>query len=324
MKIREVTDLVSQIEDEMSYPRVVARKLGREALWLALPMLSAIPDGLPFSDPGRAQEANAQTTIDLVNSIRPRTDHLSDGDPDMAADVEKVLSGIRNTLYEDEPLGFGNATGHLQHWRGASADAFKGYLNRTDGDYRKAQDALNDLALLYGLYGKIMSQCHADLILVLTAGLRAFQDADGQVASVPLATASTVLSMLTAGESLILISLVGAMGGVSMLVATANITSSTDVGTAKSIVDGLETIKNNTITRLKQVGDTVDELTGKAKEAAKDVLDNLPDFAKPGQRFRSGEFAPENPPPSSRPISDAPLIPATQSSTDIAQRLDPS
>jgi hypothetical protein len=300
----------------MSWSNVTRRILAREALFLAMPMIPDVP--------GYQQQNNADAANYYVNMIRPRADHLSDGDPDAVTTTTNVLSSIKEKLYEDEPVGFGAATQHMQYWKGASANGFKTYLNETDKDYRVAHDALSDLATLYSLYGKIIAECYADMISVLRTGLAAFQNVDQQALPVVLTTAATVLSLLTAGESLVLVELVGGTGTISTMVSTVSIWTSSDLDTAKSICDGLDSVKDNTIARLKQVNDTVVELRNKIKAATKDVQDNLPNFAKPGQPFTPGTFQPQDPPPNSQPISTAPLIPAPPSSPNIGLRLNPA
>ncbi|GLY70495.1 hypothetical protein Atai01_71140 [Amycolatopsis taiwanensis] len=315
MSCQQAMDLVSQIEDEMSAWHVTQRKAAREALFWILPMIPDVP--------AIQQSLDAQAAQDAVKSIRPRAENLSAGDADAVTDTKNVLSATRETLFEDEPQGFGAATQNMQHWQGSSATAFKTYLNQTDTAYRVAQDALGDLATLYDLYGNIVSECHHDLISILQAGLSAFQNVDQQAISVVLTTASAVLAPLTAGDSLVLVGLAGLVGGASSLVATINVSTSSDLETAQSILTALDHLKDNTNARIKQVNDTLVELGKKTNSKTADVQHNVPTFAQPGQPFDPGSFEPDSPPPNPKPISKDPLVPGVDWPSDIGQRLNP-
>jgi hypothetical protein len=316
MSCKPAMDLVSEIEDELSPWHVEQRKLAREALFLALPMIPDVP--------GIEQGLNAQTTHDTVMSIRPRAEYLAAGNADAVAETTHTLSSTKETLFEDEPQGFGAAIQHSQHWQGSSADGFRTYLNQTETAYRVAQDALGDLATLYGLYANIVSECHADMVSILQAGLSAYQNVDQQALSVVLTTASAVLAPLTAGDSLVLVTLVGIVGGASSLVTTVSLSTTSDLDTAQTIVSALDDLKDNTNKRIKQVNDTLVELGDKINSTTyKDVQSNMPEFAQPGQPFDPGSFQPDSPPPHPRPISKDPLVPGVKWPNEITTALNP-
>jgi len=317
MSCQQAMDLVGQIEDEMSVWHVLQRKAAREAVLALLPMIPDVP--------GLEQQYNAQAAQDTVKSIRPRAETLSAGNADAVGDTKNVLSATRETLFENEPQGFGAATQNMQHWQGSSADGFRTYLNQTDTAYRVAQDALNDLATLYDLYGNIVTECHADLVAILQAGLSAYQNVDQQAISVVLTTAAAALAPLTAGDSLVIVALAGLVGGASALVATANVSTSSDLETAQSIVSALDTLLDNTNARVRQLNDTLAALGDKINSTTvTDVQNNLPTIAQPGQPFDPNSFAPDSPPPpNQRPISTAPLVPGIVWPTGIEQRLNP-
>ncbi len=315
MTCQPAMDLVSQIEDEMSVGHVLQRKAAREAFFLLLPVVPDVP--------GWQQEADAQTAQDTVNSIRPRAENLGAGDPDAVAGTRNTLSSTKETLFENEPQGFGAAVQNMQHWNGTSAEGFKNYLNQTDTAYRVAQDALGDLATLYDLYGNIVAECHTDLVAILQAGLSAFQNVDQQAISVLLTTASAALAPLTAGDSLVLVGLAALLGGASSLVATVSVDTSSDLSTAQDIVAALDNLKANTQARVKQLDDTLAELGTKIDTTTSGVQNNVPSFAQPGQPFDPGSFQPDSPPSSPRPISGDPLVPGIQWPNTIGTRLDP-
>jgi hypothetical protein len=316
MTCQQAMDLVSQIEDEMSLGHVLQRKAAREAFFALFPMVPDVP--------GYQQNWNAQAAQDTVNSIRPRAANLSAGNPDSVATTKNTLTSTKESLFENEPQGFGASVQNMQHWEGSSADGFRAYLNQTDTAYRAAQDAMSDLATLYDLYGNIVSETHADLIAILQAGLSAFQNVDQQALTVALATAAAALAPLTAGDSLIIVGLAGLVGGASALVATVSVDSSSDLSTAQSIVSALDTLKDNTNTRVRQLNDTLVALGDKTNSiAASDVLNNKPTFAQPGQPFEPGSFYPDSEPAGLQPISTDPLIPGILLPTNIPQRLNP-
>jgi hypothetical protein len=62
----------------------------------------------------------------------------------------------------------------MHHWQDSSATGFKIYLNQTDTAYRVAQTRWVTSPRF--LYGNIVSECPADLIPILRAGLSAFQN----------------------------------------------------------------------------------------------------------------------------------------------------
>lgn len=314
MTCQQAMDLVSQIEDEMSMGHVLQRKAAREAGFLLAP---------PLDIPGYQQEYNAQATQDAVNSIRPRAENLGAGDPDAVAGTKNTLSGTKETLFENEPQGFGAAEQNLQHWNGTCADGFRTYLNQTETAYRVAYDAFGDLATLYDLYGNIVTECHTDLVAILQAGLSAFQNVDQQAISVVLTTASAILAPMTAGDSLVVVSLAALVGNASSLAATVSVATSSDLSTAQSIVTALDDLRTNTEARVQQVNDTLAELGDKINPTTSGVLNNVPTFAQPGQPFDPSSFQPDSPPSNPRPISHDPLVPLPVWRSGIGSRLNP-
>jgi hypothetical protein len=311
-------DLVGQIEGEMSPWNVTQRKIARESLFYHFP-----PAQL-FDIPAYQQEFNAQATQDAVNSIRPRAENLAAGNPDSVATTTTKLTSTKETLYEDEPQGFGAAIQNMQNWQGTSADGFRTYLNQTQTAYRVAQDGLNDLATLYDLYGNIVTECHQDMIAILQAGLDAFQNVDRQAISVVLTTASAALAPLTAGDSLVVIGLAALVGGTSALVETIQVSSSSDLDTAQSIVTALDTLKSNTNARVRQLNDTLTGLAQKiSTTTTTDVQNNIPTFAQPGQPFDPTSFQPDTPSSNPKPISTQPLIPGVNFPSRIIAELNP-
>lgn len=302
MSCPQAMDLVAQIEEEMSPWHVLQRKAAREAVFALVPFVPDVP--------GFQQELNAQAAQDAVASIRPRAENLSAGDPDAVSDTRSVLSAAREKLFENEPLGFGAAGQNLQRWQGAGADGFRTYLNQTDSAYRVAQDALSDFAVLYDLYQNIVNECHADLISILNAGLSAFQNVDQQAFTIIMTTASAALAPLTAGDSLVLVTLAFGAGVGSDLAASVNVQTSSDLDTAQSIVDALDKLKDNTETRVRQLNTTLAQLSEKINSTTtSDVQSNIPQFVQPGQPFDPGSFRPESPSPDPTPISTDPLTP---------------
>jgi hypothetical protein len=278
-------DLVSQIEDEMSPGNILKRQLVRDA--------------------GLFHEQAAQ---DAVYSIRPRAEYLAAGNPDAAVNTANILMAKKEHLFEMEPKAFGHVQADMQHWEGDSATKFIKYLSTVDTDYRIAYDALNDLGTLYSMYGSLVTSCHNDLIAILQNGLLAFQNVDQQWIPVVLDTAAAVLAPLTAGDSLTLITLSGIVASAS-LVETFQMSSSSDLATAQSILNALDSLKSNTNAHIQQLNDTLVELQGKIGSATADVQNNIPQFAQPGQPFAPGALQPDSQPPNLKPVSTSPLIP---------------
>jgi hypothetical protein len=316
MSCPQAMDLVAQIEDEMSPWHVAQRKLAREALFIILPVVPDMPGFTQIQDAPAAQQT--------VKSIRPRAEYLAAGDPDAAAETKNTLLAARESLFESEPQGFGAASQNAQHWEGSSADGFRNYLNLTNTGYRVAQDALGDLATLYDLYASIAREAQADLVAILQAGLSAYQNVDQQAIPVLLATASAALAPLTAGDSLVLVAMAGLAGGLSVLVDQVQVSTSSDLDTAQSIVSSLDTLKDNTNARIKQLTDTLAALGAKANAATTDVQNNVPGFAQPGQAFDPRTFHPESPSPNPRPVSHDPLVPGMRWPSNIGQILNPA
>lgn len=318
MSCQQAMDLVAQIEDQLSVGNVLKRKLARSEWVLAFPEFAV------FDEPDYYQEIHAHDTQVAVASIRPRAEILAAGDSDAVQDTSTVLQNGKEELYENEPQGFGQATLNAQNWWGACADDFKAYLAKTDTDYRIAQDACNDLKTLYDLYGSIVSECHDDLVSILQAGLKAFQSVGDAIGPIALSVAAGALSVLTSGDTLLLVTIGTASGVLSGLSAEVTVDSSSDLGTAQSIVDGLDTLKQNVMARMAPVTGAVEELQSKITNATLDVQDNLPMFMRPGQPFDPTTFQPDTPNnnPNAAPVSRTPLIPTPPTSTGvIASRL---
>lgn len=316
MSCPEALDLVTRLENEMQPEHVLQRKAARELLLWAFPIFPNLP--------AYEQERDSAAAHKLARSIRPRAEHLAAGEPDPVTDVVHTLTAARDKLNEDEPLGFGAALADLRHWRGPSATGCQTYLGQADSDCRIAQDALNDLAALYGLYQNLVGECHADLVSILRAGVNAFEQIDQQTFPVVLTTASMVLGPLTAGKNAAVLILVGLSGIGSGLVSNIGVNTSSDLDTLRDTVNALDILKNNMELRVVQIQNTLVELIEKVNLTTADVRNKMPGFAKPGQGFEPDSFRPDTLPPDHGPISKDPLVPEFSGpGTGIARRLDP-